>query len=245
MLTAPLYGRRRPFDWVVAAPDHHLVRSCRAMELVAPEAEGLLRELVARHDEPVLLEMEHEAERLGFPIVGRVVGVMLELLARAVRAQRIFEMGSGFGYSAYWFAQAAGPNAEIHLTDGNREFEAKAMDYLNRAGLSEPIRFHVGDAIEELQKVDGDFDLIFNDVDKGDYPRVWEVARERVRVGGLYVCDNAIQAGDVNVLTGEDGTHPGWAKAIDRHNRAVAADTRYVTTLVPIRDGDLVAIRIA
>jgi predicted O-methyltransferase YrrM len=215
------------------------------MELIAPEAEAQLREFVARYDEPVLLEMEREAERLGFPIVGRVVGVMLELLARAVRAQRIFEMGSGFGYSAYWFSRAAGPDAEIHLTDGNPEFEAKATDYLDRAGLFGPIRFHVGDAIEEFQNVDGDFDLIFNDVDKGDYPRVWEAARERIRVGGLYICDNAIQAGDVNVLTGEDGSHPGWARAIDQHNRAVVADTRYVTTLVPIRDGDLVAIRIA
>jgi caffeoyl-CoA O-methyltransferase len=215
------------------------------MELVAPEAEAQMREFVAQFDEPVLLEMENEAERLGFPIVGRVVGVMLELLARSVQAQRVFEMGSGFGYSAYWFSRAAGPDAEIHLTDGNREHEAKAMEYLDRAGLSGPIRFHVGDAIEELQKVNGEFDLIFNDVDKGDYPRVWDVARDRIRVGGLYVCDNAIQAGDVNVLTGEDGAHPGWAKAIDRHNRAVVADERYVTMLVPIRDGDLVAIRIA
>jgi caffeoyl-CoA O-methyltransferase len=215
------------------------------MELVAPEAEGLLRTLVARYDEPVLLEMEDEAGRLSFPIVGRVVGVILELLARAVQARRIFEMGSGFGYSAYWFSRAAGPNAEIHLTDGDAELEAKAMDYLARAGLADPIRFHVGDAIEELRKTEGEFDVIFNDVDKGDYPRVWEVARDRVRVGGLYICDNAIQAGGVNVLTGEDGAHPGWAKAIDSHNRAVASDTRYVTTLIPIRDGDLVAIRIA
>jgi len=214
------------------------------VDIIDPRAEAMMRELVARHDEPVLLEMEREAEERAFPIVGRLVGVTLELLARTVRARRIFEMGSGFGYSAYWFSRAVGPNGEIHLTDGNREFEAKAMDYLERAGLSGPIRFHVGDAIEELRSVDGDFDVIFNDVDKGDYPRVWETARERVRLGGLYICDNAIQAGAVNVLTGEDGAHPGWAEAIDHHNRSVAADERYVTTLLPIRDGDLVAIRI-
>ena len=201
--------------------------------------------LAARHDEDVLLEMEREGHKRDFPIVGRLVGVTLEVLARSIGARRVFELGSGFGYSAYWFSRAVGPQGEVHLTDGDPEFEQAALDYLGRAGLAAPIRFHVGDALEELAKVDGEFDVIFNDIDKQDYPSAWEAARDRIRVGGLYICDNVIQAGGSNAATGEDGRHDGWAQAIDRHNRAVAADDRYVSTLLPIRDGDLVALRVS
>lgn len=214
------------------------------MDIVNPEVERYVRALQDRHDEPVLLEMEKEAEESGFPIVDRLVGVTLEVLARSAGARRVFEMGSGYGYSAYWFSRAVGPGGELHLTDGDPGNEKKALDYLGRAGLDGPVRFHVGDAIEVLESTEGQFDLIFNDIDKGDYPRAWEAARDRVRVGGLYVCDNVIQAGGINVVTMEDGARPGWARAIDDHNRAVFADDRYVAFILPMRDGDLAAIRI-
>ncbi|MEX0742719.1 MAG: O-methyltransferase, partial [Actinomycetota bacterium] len=68
-----------------------------------------MRSLLGRYDEPVLLEMEAEGKERGFPIIGRLVGVTVELLARSVAAKRVFELGSGFGYSAYWFARAVGP----------------------------------------------------------------------------------------------------------------------------------------
>jgi caffeoyl-CoA O-methyltransferase len=64
--------------------------------------------------------------------------VTIEVLARAVRARRVFELGSGFGYSAYWFSRAVGPNAELHLTDSDPTNERRAMRYLARAGLDRP-----------------------------------------------------------------------------------------------------------
>src|SRR5919198_2758840 len=197
------------------------------MEITNPKIEDYIRGLLARYDEPVLLEMEAEGRERGFPIVGRLVGVALEILARGIGARRVFELGSGFGYSAYWFSRAVGPEGEVHLTDGNPDFEKAALDYLGRAGLAAPIRFHVGDGLEEMAKVDGDFDVIFNDIDKQDYPKAWEAARDRIRLGGLYICDNVIQAGGSNAATGGDGRHDGWAQAIDRHNRGVAGDERY------------------
>jgi len=173
-----------------------------------------------------------------------VVGATLELLARSVRARRVFEMGSGYGYSAYWFARAVGEGGEVHLTDGDPENERKARDYLGRAGLWERVRHTVGDGIATLQATDGEFDVIFSDIDKGDYPRAWEVARERIRVGGLYICDNALRAGGMDAVTRSDDRGRGWGAAVDDHNRAVASDQRYLTTLLPIRDGDLVALRV-
>ena len=214
------------------------------MDITAPAVEDYIRGLLWRHDEPVLLEMEAEAKERGFPIVGRMVGVVLELLARSIGARRVIELGSGYGYSGYWFARAVGEGGEVHLTDGDPDNERKARDYLGRAGLWERVRYTVGDAIATLQATDGEFDVIFSDIDKGDYPRAWEVARERVRVGGLYVCDNALRAGGVDAVSRSDDRGRGWGAAVDDHNRAVAADERYLTTLLPIRDGDLVALRI-
>src|ERR687888_1268893 len=131
------------------------------MEITNPKIEDYIRGLLARYDEPVLLEMEAEANERGFPIVGRMVGVVLEMLARAIGARRVFELGSGYGYSGYWFARAVGPDGQVHLTDGDPENEKKALDYLQRAGLDGPVRFHVGDAVTSLGATDGEFDVVY------------------------------------------------------------------------------------
>src|ERR671911_1546474 len=143
------------------------------MDIVDPRIERYMEDRLRRFDEPVLLEMEAYAEEMGFPIVGRNVGVTLEVLARSAGAARIMELGSGFGYSAYWHARAVGPVGEVHLTDGDPENEIKAAGYLKRAGLADRVRFHVGDAITELDLLDDEFDVIFNDIDKDGYPAAW------------------------------------------------------------------------
>jgi caffeoyl-CoA O-methyltransferase len=215
-----------------------------SVELMHPEFERFVRALRTRDDDPVLLEMEAEARSRDFPIVDRVVGVTLELLARAISARRVFELGSGFGYSAYWFSRAIGPDGELHLTDRDEGNRRTALDYLERAGLADPVRFHVGDALDALEGTEGEFDVVFTDIDKGQYPEAWARARGRVRLGGLYLCDNAIQAGGVNVVTMEDTGHRGWADAILEHDTAVASDPDFVTTILPLRDGLLVALRV-
>ena len=214
------------------------------MDIVDPRIETYMEERLRRFDEPVLLEMEASAKEEGFPIVGRNVGVTLEVLARAAGAQRIMELGSGFGYSAYWHARAVGGRGEVHLTDGDPENETRAAEYLGRAGLADRVRFHVGDAVEELRTLDGDFDVIFSDIDKDGYPDAWHAASDRIRPGGLYVCDNVLWYGRVAVEDPEDA-RPHYTEAVLEHNRLVAEDERYVSTIVPTRDGVLVAIRIA
>ena len=168
-----------------------------------------MEERLRRFDEPVLLEMEAHAQEHGFPIVGRNVGATLEILARSVGAQRIMELGSGYGYSAYWHARAVGS----------------------------------GDAVTEMGKLDGDFDVVFCDIDKHGYPDAWRAAAERIRVGGLYVCDNVLWYGRVAVPDAKGG-RAEWTDAILEHNRLIAEDERYHSTIVPTRDGVLVAIRL-
>ncbi|MDQ4026026.1 MAG: O-methyltransferase [Actinomycetota bacterium] len=216
------------------------------MDIVHPAVERYLRELAASDDEPVLLEMEQLAADEGFPIVGRLCGRWLEILARSINARRIFEMGSGFGYSAYWFARATGPDGAVHLTDTDPANEERALDFLRRAGLDGPIRYHVGDAFEALEAATGRFDIVYVDIDKGDYLRAWEAASERVRVGGYYVCDNMLWSGRVTEEPPEEeDPRPEWTAAIDATNRAIAADERFRATINPTRDGVVAALRIA
>ena len=209
------------------------------MDIVDPRIEAYMATLLERHDEPVLLEMEAEARASRFPIVDRLVGVTLEVLARSIGARRIFELGSGYGYSAYWFARAVGRDGEVHCTDNDPDNEPKALAYLTRADLAQPIRWHVGDAVEQLAAVDGEFDVVYDDIDKEGYPAAWRAASERVRVGGLYVCDNVLWYGRV-VAERRDGT----TEAIVEHNRLIADDPRYLSTIVPTRDGVMAALRI-
>ena len=208
------------------------------MDIVDPQVERYMRGLLTRWDEPVLVEMEAEAEARGFPIVGRQVGVTLELLARSIGARRVVELGSGFGYSAYWFSRAVGEDGELHLTDGDPENERKAEEYLRRAGLAGPVRYHVGDAVASFEVLEGEFDVVYCDIDKQGYPDAWRAARERIRPGGLYLCDNVLWSGRVTEPSPDPTT-----SAILEHNAMIAGDERYLSTIVPTRDGVMVALR--
>jgi predicted O-methyltransferase YrrM len=214
------------------------------MNIVDPAIEAYLRELSAPDDETVLLEMEALAEKKGFPIIGRLCGRALEVMALTIGARRIFEMGSGYGFSAYWFSRAVGPDGEIHLTDTDPENERLAKDFLGRAGLDGPIEYHVSDAFEAFDRTDGEFDIVYCDIDKGDYPTAWDKARTRVRVGGLYMCDNMLWSGRVTGKSDEVDVREGWTEAIDRTNRAIAGDPDWRSFILPTRDGVVIAVRL-
>src|SRR5690242_19745962 len=210
------------------------------MDIVNPQVEEYMASLQARHDEPVLLEMEKEGRERGFPIVGRNVGVTLEVLARSINARRVMELGSGFGYSAYWFARAVGDSGEVYCTDGDPDNAAKAEDYLERAGLWGRVSYHVGDAVEQMATIEGVFDIVYDDIDKHGYRDAWRAGRERIRVGGLYICDNVLWSGRIVDPDPDRNT-----SAVLEHNQLIADDDRFVSTIVPTRDGVFVALRVA
>jgi predicted O-methyltransferase YrrM len=212
------------------------------VDIVDPRIEDYVATLLARYDEPVLLEMEAEARERGFPIVGRHSAVTMWAIAAAAGARRVFELGSGYGYSAYWFAKAVGPDGEVHCTDGDPENERKAAGYLERAGVWDRVRYHVGDALTSFAAVEGEFDVVYCDIDKEGYPDAWRAARERIRVGGVYLCDNTLWYGRV----APGGEPPDdRTPAIVEHNAMIAADERFASSILPIRDGVLVATRLS
>ncbi|MDP9069343.1 MAG: class I SAM-dependent methyltransferase [Actinomycetota bacterium] len=215
------------------------------MDLVHPSVDSYLNELARRDDEAVLLEMEQLARDNGFPIIGRLCGQMLELLARSIGARRIFEMGSGYGYSAYWFSRATGPGGEIHLTDTDADNETKAIDFLTRARLHEPVRFHVQTAFDAFDEVEGEFDIVYCDIDKDGYPEAWERARTRIRVGGMFICDNMLWSRRVTGAPDAPAdVRPGWTEAIMAATQAITSDPGYRSIIVPLRDGVVVALRV-
>ncbi len=215
------------------------------MDIVNPPIEEYMRSLASADDESVLLEMEHLAAEKGFPIIGRLCGRYIEVLARMIGARRIFELGSGYGYSAYWFSRATGAQAEIHLTDGDPRNRDRAMTFLTRAGLADPVTFHVGDALESFGTIDGEFDIVFCDIDKDGYPDAWRAARERIRVGGLFIIDNMLAGGIVTGQVDESNEHFAAVRgAIVETNQMMFSDPNYRTVLNPTRDGVSTALRV-
>ncbi|MGR8999524.1 MAG: O-methyltransferase [Gammaproteobacteria bacterium] len=209
---------------------------------VNPAIEDYMRSMLNHTDHPALIEMEALAQNNNFPIVGRLVGVFLETMAKTVNAQRVFEFGSGYGYSAYWFAKAVGPTGQVICSEADMLNKEKAEQYLGSAGLWDRIDFQAGMAQDIFVQTEGSFDICYNDVDKGDYPEIWLMAKDRVRPGGLYIADNVLWRGRVAMEHYED-MFQGWTEAIIEHNQLIFNDPDFDTFINPTRDGVIVARR--
>jgi predicted O-methyltransferase YrrM len=191
--------------------------------------------------DPVQEAMEEEGRRRGFPIIGPLVGRLCETLARSVGATQVFEMGSGFGYSTLHFARAVGAKGKVVHTDGDAGLSAEARQWLKRAGVEGRVRFDVGDARALLRKEAGRFDVVFIDVDKHQYPECFTLARGHVRVGGLIITDNTLWSGKVYDPKLKDKDTLG----VREYNRMAFTDPGFLSTLVPLRDGVTVSLRVA
>ena len=212
--------------------------------IVNPAIEQYMAELHLNDDEQVLLDMEALAAERSFPIIGRLAGAFLEVLALSIKSRRVFEFGSGFGYSAYWFSKAVGAEGKVVCTEGDRENCRLAEHFLSRAGRLSRVEYHRGWAQDIFKEQEGDFDLIFCDVDKGDYPEVWELARTRLRKGGLYIADNCLWYGRVAMEEVVDDQVEGWTEAVKEHNRRIAEDKGFRFFINPVRDGLIAAYRL-
>lgn len=207
---------------------------------VDPAIETYMRGLLSKTDHPALLAMEELARERNFPIVDRLVGAFLETLAKSIDAKRIFEFGSGYGYSAYWFAKAVGEHGKVICSDGDTLNKEKAERFLSTADLWDRVDFHTGMAQSIFAQTDGLFDICYNDVDKGDYPEIWQMAKIRIRPGGLYIADNVLWHGRV-ALTEYEDVVPGWTEAIKEHNKQIFNDPDFDAYINPTRDGVIVA----
>ena len=208
------------------------------MHITHPKIGTYLERLAATRD-PVLREMETIARRRGFPIIGPHVGALLCQLAMISGARRILEMGSGYGYSASWFARGLARGGRIICSDGSEENAQAARSFFRRQGIAGRIQYIVGDALEILGGLRGTFDIILNDVDKEDYPRVLPKVLPRLRRGGILVTDNMLWNGWV-----VQGDRSASTRGVARLTRMLYASEDLLTTLLPIRDGLTISVKI-
>jgi len=189
--------------------------------------------------EEVLAEIEEEAARRDIPIVGPAVGRILYQLAMVSGAKTVFEMGSAIGYSTIWWAQAVGKNGRVFYTDGDRKNAQQASEYFKSAGVADRISVSVGDALELLSEQKQEFDIIFADVDKEDYPRVLRMVSPKLKKGGLFLTDNVLWSGKVADKRNSEAS----TKAIREFNRLLYGSAEFFTTILPVRDGVAVAVK--
>jgi predicted O-methyltransferase YrrM len=206
--------------------------------IVMPKVEEYLYGLLPQRDE-VLADIEKVASDRGIPIVGPAVGRLLLLLARLVSATRVFEMGSAIGYSTIWLARGSAADGVVYYTDSDEENVKHAARYFERAEVSDKVRLLMGDALQSIDTTEGDFDLIFNDIDKAQYPEAFAKAYPRLRRGGLLVCDNALWYGKV----AEEDTDAA-TEGIREFNRLAYSAGDLFTVILPIRDGVSVSLRL-
>jgi predicted O-methyltransferase YrrM len=153
-------------------------------------------------------------------------------------AKKILEMGSGFGYSAYWFAGGLKKGGKIICTDGSEDNYKKAKVYFKRAGIEKMIDYHVGDALDIINQVKGQFDIILNDIDKQSYPLAFDLAIPRLKSGGIFITDNVLWSGRIL-----DSKPDKTTKAILEFNRKLFKSKDVIASIIPIRDGLGIAVK--
>jgi len=197
------------------------------------DVEQYLYELLPERD-AVVTEMERYADENRVPIIGPAVARLLALFTQVSGAKRIFEMGSAIGYSTIWLARAAGPKAKVYYTDGDPQNAKRASEYFRRAGVAKRINIQVGDALRLVKKTPGKFDLIFNDVNKHQYPDALRAALPKLLKGGLFITDNTLWSGKA-----ARPAAPGDAATlgVKEFNRLVYASKELYPVLIPLRDG--------
>jgi predicted O-methyltransferase YrrM len=196
-----------------------------------------------------LQKMEAYANEHGFPIIGPTSGYLCYQLARMIGAQRIFEMGSGYGYSTAWFARAVQENLALSGAEGSRgivhhvvwddDLSQRARGHLTALGYGDLIQYHVSEAVEALRQTADTFDLIFNDIDKAGYPASLPVIEAKLRSGGILIIDNMIWGGNV----WDESDQSADTKGIRTFTQQITTSPNWIASLIPIRDGLIVAYK--
>jgi predicted O-methyltransferase YrrM len=199
--------------------------------------ERYMDDLLPERDD-VLAEIEAAAVRRDIPIIGPAVARVLYQYAQLIQARRVYEMGSAIGYSTIWLARAVGNDGKVYYTDGSSANAAEARGYFERAGVADRIEILTGDSMALLDSVEGQFDLIFNDVDKHQYPEAFHKAVPRVRRGGLFITDNALWYGKV----ARDAADK-YTRGVREFNQLIYAADDLYPTILPIRDGLAVCLK--
>lgn len=210
-------------------------------DILAPDLSHYVDSLIPERA-PELQKMEEWGRANDFPIIGPACGHLCYEVTRMIGARRVFELGSGYGYSTAFFARAVKENGggTVHHVVWDEDLSKRARGHLAALGLDDAVEYHVGEAIETLRKTDATFDLIFNDIEKKDYPTALPVIEEKLRPGGVLIVDNMIWHGRVY----DEKEHSPDTEGVRALTRALTRSPRWISSIVPLRDGLIVAVRV-
>ncbi len=185
--------------------------------------------------------METYAHETHFPIIGPASGYFCYQLARMIGAKRVFELGSGYGYSTEWFARAVREHGggTVHHVVWSDDLSQKARKHLGALGFADIVQYRVSEAVQALRETDGPFDIIFNDIDKHGYPDSLPVIAEKLRPGGALIIDNMLWHGAVF----DDQDHSASTQGVRECTRLITSDPGWIASLVPLRDGMFLAYK--
>jgi len=191
---------------------------------------------------PELQAMETWAKEHDFPIIGPACGHLCYQVARMIGAKKIFELGSGYGYSTAFFARALKENGGgvVHHVVWDDELSNRARKHLAALGFHTEVQYHNGEAVQTLRdSTDGPYDLIFNDIDKHGYPAALPVIEERLRPGGVLIIDNMVWHNRIF----DQGDQSPDTQGVRAVTKALTTSPKWIASLVPIRDGMIVAVK--
>jgi predicted O-methyltransferase YrrM len=163
------------------------------------EVDGFL-DVTVVGDDPALTAAVQASNAAGLPPIAVSVqqGKFLCLLAGAMRARRILEIGTLGGCSSIWLARGAGPQGWVVTLEYEPKHAEVARANLHQAGVGDRVEVIVGAALDTLPTLTGDpFDLVFIDADKENYPAYLEWAVRLARPGSVIVLDNVVRAGQI------------------------------------------------
>ena len=190
---------------------------------------------------PEMQVMEAYAKEVKFPIIGPASGYFCYQVARMIGAKRVFELGSGYGYSTAWFAKAVQENGGgvVHHVVWSEDLSQRAKGHLSALGYDGIVQYRMSEAVQALKETEGPFDLIFNDIDKSAYPASIEVIKQKLRPGGALLIDNMLWHG---AIFDESDQSPDTV-GVREVTRLLTTDPDFISTLIPVRDGVILAVR--
>ncbi len=163
---------------------------------------------------------------------GAYQGRLLSLISKLITPKHILEIGTFTGYSALCMAEGLHANGRIDTIDVDEELTEMQRRYFDVSGYGKQIFQHLGNAAEIIPTLNGNFDLVFIDADKEQYPLYFDLIIERIQAGGLIIADNVLWSGKVVTNATDEAT-----QALQLFNKKMVEDTRVETVLLPVRDG--------
>jgi predicted O-methyltransferase YrrM len=214
------------------------------MGQVVPDAVEQYLSSLNRQGDPVLRDVARVGEQRDLPLVDAEVGALLRVLATAVRAERILEIGTAIGYSGIWLAGALPAGGSLFTMEYDEDRARQARENFARAGVADRVSVIVGDAQRMLAKVSGPFDLIFQDGDKKQYGPMLDRLVDLLRPGGLLVTDNVLWSGEVVPGCARTAHHEAAdTQAIVDYNVRLNDHPGLLTSIVPLRDGVAISVK--